>query len=186
MALLRGVLEKTGIQLQCLRSSVVSPRSFNRLVRQTDSKGSIPLQSLGELITSLTRHIQDQEYIQITVDRLGGRWHYAERMRDWFADLEIRCVEETASVSRYQVGDNLEIAFVVEADQTSLPVALASMLSKYLRELFMGQFNAWFRGHQPEIAPTAGYPMDSHRFWADAEPTRNRLGLRNEDWWRER
>ena len=84
------------------------------------------------------------------------------------------------------IGDNIEISFLVEADGNSLPVALASMLSKYLREIFMGQFNAWFQEQQPGIKPTAGYPVDSHRFWQDAEPTRLRLELKNEDWWRER
>jgi hypothetical protein len=60
------------------------------------------------------------------------------------------------------------------------------MLSKYLREVFMRQFNVWFQDQQPGISPTAGYPVDSYRFWQDAEPTRTRLGLKNEDWWRER
>jgi ribonuclease HII len=95
-------------------------------------------------------------------------------------------VEETTTISRYQVGERIEITFIVEADQSSLPVALASMLSKHWRELLMRQFNAWFKTHYAEVTPTAGYPMDSTRFWKDVEPVRQRLGLKDQDWWRER
>ncbi|HMP18459.1 MAG TPA: hypothetical protein PKD72_15645, partial [Gemmatales bacterium] len=68
----------------------------------------------------------------------------------------------------------------------SFPVALASMLSKYWRELFMQQFNGWFSKQQPGVAPTAGYPVDAARFWQEVLPTREPLQLRAADWWRER
>jgi len=185
-AILRGVLQKTGIQLKRLQSRVVMPRHFNQVVKNADNKAAIPLQCASRLVQAIQEHCGTAESINITVDRLGGRCYYAERIAEWFPGQPINCLEETSQVSRYQIGANIEIAFVVEADGNSLPVALASMLSKYLRELFMGQFNAWFQEQQPGIKPTAGYPVDSHRFWHDAEPTRMRLGLRNEDWWRER
>ena len=46
-----------------------------------------------------------------------------------------------------------------------LPTALASMTAKYLRELAMRPFNAFWQRHVPGLAPTAGYPSDSRRFW---------------------
>jgi ribonuclease HII len=159
---------------------------FNEVVRHSDNKATIPLQCASELVQAIQQHCNPAESIHIVVDRLGGRWHYGERIADWFAGQPVQCLEETGLVSRYKVGDNIIIEFVVEADGNSLPVALASMVSKYLRELFMRQFNSWFQEQQPGIAPTAGYPVDSHRFWQEAEPTRTRLGLINEDWWRER
>jgi ribonuclease HII len=185
-ALLRGVLEKNGVRLHRMQSRAVMPRRFNQVIRDTDNKATVPLHCASELVQAITQYCHGSESIHIVVDRLGGRWHYAERISDWFPGQPVQCLEETGLVSRYQVGENIVIEFVVEADGNSLPVALASMVSKYLREVFMKQFNAWFQEQQPGITPTAGYPVDSHRFWQDAEPTRTRLGLINEDWWRER
>ena len=59
---------------------------------------------------------------------------------------------------------NLEIRFQPKAEERYLPVALASMLAKYLRELFMMQFNAYWKKKLPNLQPTAGYPMDAKRF----------------------
>ena len=39
-------------------------------------------------------------------------------------------------------------------------MALASMLAKYLREVFMRQFNRFWLGHVDGLKPTAGYPGD--------------------------
>jgi ribonuclease HII len=142
----------------------------------------VPLRSVGQLLQNLPA----DGSLHVTVDRLGGRMRYAERVKAWFPGLAVSCLEETNLISRYRAGDRIEITFIVEADQSSLPVALASMLSKHWRELFMHQFNAWFKTHHGEITPTAGYPGDSTRFWTDVEPVRLKLGLKDEDWWRER
>jgi hypothetical protein len=58
-----------------------------------------------------------------------------------------------------------------------MAVALASMLSKYLREAMMRRFNAFWARHRPEVAPTAGYYVDGERFLRDIEPERRRLGI---------
>jgi ribonuclease HII len=181
-ALLCGVMGSVGVRLERLRSVIVSPRRFNAMTREADSKAAVPLRSAGQLIQNLP----DDGQVHVMVDRLGGRMRYAERMQDWFPGKCITCLEETATTSRYQVADRIEITFIVEADQSSLPVALASMLSKHWRELLMHQFNAWFKQHQAELTPTAGYPGDSTRFWNDVKPIRQRLGLHDDDWWRER
>jgi hypothetical protein len=48
-----------------------------------------------------------------------------------------------------------------------LPVSLASMVSKYLRELFMSSINRYFAGFCPDLKPTAGYWKDGLRFVND-------------------
>jgi ribonuclease HII len=71
--------------------------------------------------------------------------------------------------------------FEEKAEAGCLPVAVASMLSKYLREAMMRRFNAWWRQHLPHVEPTAGYYSDGVRFLADTEAKRRELGLRDED-----
>ena len=69
------------------------------------------------------------------------------------------------------------VPFTVGCEQRQLPVALASMASKYIRELLMARFNAYWTAAVPGLAPTAGYFRDGRRFWAQVEPELARLGL---------
>jgi len=68
-----------------------------------------------------------------------------------------------ANVDR-QVGVR-SLTFQPRADQSYFCVALASMVSKYLRELLMGEFNRFWQEHVPGLRPTAGYPTDAARRW---------------------
>ena len=70
------------------------------------------------------------------------------------------------------------------ADADHLCVALASMLSKYVREVLMEQFNQFWQRHVPGLKPTAGYPTDAVRFFADIGAAVTRLGVPVESLWR--
>jgi hypothetical protein len=60
------------------------------------------------------------------------------------------------------------------------------MVSKYLRELFMGEFNAFWQRHVPGLKPTAGYPGDANRFFDAIRPKVSELGLSDSMVWRAR
>jgi hypothetical protein len=72
------------------------------------------------------------------------------------------------------------IIFTEKAESQSMSVAVASMLSKYLREALMRRFNAWWKNHLPDLAPTAGYYNDGLRFLKDIDPMRQKLGITSE------
>jgi len=65
-------------------------------------------------------------------------------------------------------------------------VALASMVSKYVRELLMREFNAFWQQHVPGLKPTAGYPGDAARFFAAIRPAAVQLGIPEDVLWRRR
>jgi hypothetical protein len=69
------------------------------------------------------------------------------------------------------------LSFLVDAEDRQLPVALASMLSKYLRELLMDLFNRFWLLHVPQVRPTAGYYEDGRRFYEEIRPAMRNLGL---------
>ena len=50
----------------------------------------------------------------------------------------------------------------------------------------MGEFNAYWRRHVPDLKPTAGYPGDAARFFAAIRPLLHGLGIAEESLWRER
>jgi len=72
------------------------------------------------------------------------------------------------------------IAFIEKGDGNHLPIALASMGAKYLRELMMSQFNAWFHTYDAGIKPTAGYYQDGKRWLADTTDLRKKIGVPDE------
>jgi ribonuclease HII len=97
--------------------------------------------------------------------------------------------EEGMERSVYQVaglGREIELTFQPRADRQYFCVALASMVSKYLRELLMLEFNRFWQAQVPGLRATAGYPGDALRFFQAIRPAVQRLGLKEEVIWRRR
>ena len=87
-----------------------------------------------------------------------------------FPDMELKILYESPKTSSYELqadGKCMRLHFVVSADENFLPVSLASMVSKYLRELLVYNINHYFVGHCADLKPTAGYWKDGLRFIED-------------------
>lgn len=177
--------DECGIRLREIRSAIISPRRFNERTRQCDNKAralsEISMHLLGE---SWQECATTDESALIIADKHGGRNRYHDFLPLAFGDQFIRCREEKAESSRYQVG-RAEIRFETKSERY-LPVALASMVSKYLRELSMILFNRFWTARVPGLKPTAGYPLDARRFRAAIAAVQRELGIPDDDLWRER
>ena len=125
---------------------------------------------------------------RVTVDLLGGRVHYAALLREAFPEAEVEVLREGEHHSSYVLVERDEdgrhwlprrmaLEFRARGEEASFPVALASCLAKYARELSMEAFNAWFEARQPGLRPTAGYTTDGRRWLADARDVLGREGL---------
>jgi ribonuclease HII len=104
-----------------------------------------------------------------------------------FDDALVLARVEGAGRSVYEViGQERSIAVTFEprADNNHFCVALASMVSKYLRELFMLEFNQFWQRKIPGLKPTAGYPGDAGRFWKEIAGVVGQLGIHKETLWR--
>jgi hypothetical protein len=77
----------------------------------------------------------------------------------------------------------MEVSFEVRAE-SYLPAALASMASKYLRELAMAALNAFWSARVPGLRRTAGYPQDASRFKSDIAAAQAELGIDDRMLWR--
>jgi len=175
-----------GIRLRAICSDVVLTGRFNEQTRRHDSKG----RALSEMSMQLLRHTwqiaagNDHDRALIIADKHGGRNRYHEFLPIVFGDQFIRCHNESTEQSRYGVG-RAEIRFETKSER-HLPVALSSMVSKYLRELSMILFNRFWAARQPGLQRTAGYPVDSLRFKADIAALQKQLGITDDILWRER
>ncbi|MGC8644023.1 MAG: hypothetical protein ACP5XB_29540, partial [Isosphaeraceae bacterium] len=65
-------------------------------------------------------------------------------------------------------------------------VALASIVSKTLREVWMDAFNAFWTSRLPGLKSTAGYPVDAARFRLAIEPLARDQDLHPDLWWRKK
>lgn len=172
-------MAEVGVRPLTMRSEVVFEGQFNRLIEATDNKSVVLMDTVSRLLMHLW-NLSDSQDMKVVIDRQGGRWYYLERLQCLLPHAKFKVIDESETLSAYRIFDGrrtVEVHFLVEAEDQHLPVALASMLCKYLRELFMELFNEYWRGHKPELAPTAGYHVDGQRFWQEILPHVRQLGL---------
>lgn len=187
LAIARNMLSRTtldcGIRMLDLGAAVVFEDRFNRMVAATRSKASASF----TFVASHLNHIW-QQYGQhspiVAIDRQSGRTRYRELLAQCFPSASITILDETNTLSAYRLREtagsaprSMTVQFEVNGDGLHLPISLASMISKYTRELMMTRFKAWFSEKLPHIQPTAGYGSDAKRFWIEVEPHLESLGI---------
>jgi ribonuclease HII len=179
-------------------SVLVCPSRFNQITRQDDSKGAVLALGFAELLranlqlgaeqgTVPQTPQDDAEPVLFCVDKHGGRNCYAAILQDAIPEGFVVVQEEGMERSAYSVlglKRDVRLVFEPRADSRYFCVALASMVSKYLRELLMLEFNRFWQQHVPGLKPTAGYPGDSHRFFKAIRPAMERLKLAEQTVWR--
>jgi hypothetical protein len=175
-----------GLEWGSARSVVVCPARFNQITEAWGSKGAV----LGEGLTELVRWAWDlagDDAVLIMVDKHGGRNTYAPMLQNAVPAGMIVAEREGMQRSTYRLlGGPRPMGFTFQprADSEHFLVALASMVSKYLRELLMGEFNAFWQQRVPGLKPTAGYPGDAMRFLDAIRPKVAELGLAEATIWR--
>ncbi|MFW6062142.1 MAG: hypothetical protein ACOC93_04970, partial [Planctomycetota bacterium] len=172
-------MKRAGVELLGMWSEPVLAGEFNRLIEATDNKASTCLSITARLLARVAP-LLGQERVIVHVDRQGGRMRYLEQLKLLFEGADFKIISETPACSAYRVidrGREAEFHFVVEADDRQLPVALASMLSKYVRELHMELLNGYWTRRVPGLAPTAGYSADGRRFCRDIGPHLEQLDV---------
>jgi len=175
-------MDRVGLSLRAMRSEVVFVGQFNRMVAATRNKSTALFDVTSRLLARFLAKASGQP-MRIYVDRHGGRRRYLPGLERVFESASFKVLEESDSLSAYRLRrreHEAEIHFVVDGERRHLPVALASMLSKYVRELFMAMLNGFWVGRVPELRGTAGYYTDGRRFYRAIEPAMRSSGIREE------
>ena len=176
-----------GIRWGLVRSVLVCPPRFNGLLDEWGSKGAVLAHGMTELLRNNVRAIASEEPLHFFIDKHGGRNTYAAMLQHALPDGMVVALEEGAGRSSYRVmgrTPEVQVTFQPRADSEHFCVALASMASKYLRELLMLEFNRFWQTHVPGLKPTAGYPGDAGRYLASIRPALAKLGLHESAVWR--
>lgn len=177
------VLQSANIRLLGINSCIMFAPEFNQRVLEVDSKGIVLSAETLKLVRAAVDANGGESITGwVVCDKHGGRNRYDDVISTAFDDRFVFRLEESGPQSRYRVGE-LEFCFRTKAEAI-MPVALASMVAKYVREVVMMQFNKFWQHHLPGLKATKGYPQDAARFWKDIKTKCAELGIEKSDIWR--
>lgn len=182
----RRRLAERGVALASIRCRLVQPAEFNALLDRGLNKSDILSQTTLDLVAGLAPGDPAAARAPTLVwcDRHGGRKRYAGVVSRHFGSMLVRPLEETAARSAYAIPErDCRIEFCVGGEARA-PVALASMAAKYVRELAMRSFNAFWGRRVPGLAATAGYPLDAARWRREAAAAVDAAGCGWDAIWR--
>jgi len=174
-----GAMRRAGVTLREIRSEVILAGELNFLLEEHSSKSDVLFEVTARHLRRLVKAWPERRLL-IHLDRQGARTHYLADLQRVFPDDWLWVETETRETSRYRIertGAPIELDFTVGCETRHLPVALASMVCKYLRELLLVLLNRYWAAEVPGLAPTAGYAQDGRRFLADIKARLTELGL---------
>ncbi|MEM6750629.1 MAG: hypothetical protein AAF612_09180 [Planctomycetota bacterium] len=179
--MLRNACQQSELIVADLKVAVCYEDRFNRMIDATRSKAAVGFAFVSGHLDAIFQRFGAHKP-RVFVDRQSGRVRYRDPLHTAFPDLVLDVLEESPERSIYRLADpstgrEMAVCFQTAAESAHLPVALASMLAKYTRELLMARFNAWFVDRLPGLAPPAGYGRDANRFRDDIAPHLSRLGV---------
>lgn len=169
---LEKALEKAEIEFRGFVSNPVNAREFNEGIARTNNKATFHLGNFKYLVSSSLKREELDQDLYFVCDKLGGRDKYSRVLGELFPGRVVTIKEEGSKQSHYSIADGqrkVDIRFMQKADSKSMAVALSSMLCKYLREIFVDQFNKHFESQKPGLKKTAGYPQDARRYLDDIQ-----------------
>lgn len=177
--LARVECERAKVRIVHLQAAVLPESKLNQMFDATRNKSATSFSVVAQHMDTLLRDFSDRHLV-IFCDRQGGRTHYGNVLLQMFPDWSLEVIGEASAQSEYRLvsgSRSVRMIFAEKCEEQCISVAIASMLSKYLREALMHRFNNWWKRHDPALVPTAGYWTDGLRFLKDIEPICMKLGI---------
>lgn len=173
-------LAEQGIELLGIAARVIDAAPFNRMCETAGNKASLLSETTLQLASRRIDAGAREAEVHVYCDRHGGRHRYGALLQHTRPDGMLHVLREGSPESHYRLHERertIDWRFTVQGDQF-MPVALASMFAKYLRERLMERFNAFWQFHHcDELRATAGYPTDAGRYCQQIAPIAKRLGI---------
>ena len=178
IACLARSLQNSGVRCDWITCKSIDVKDYN-IRTSLASKAALNFAMAMQHVESIARR-WPKEHPRIMIDRHGGRIRYRQDLQLAWPEAKIQILAENDEMSRYRLdidGRKVTMTFASKSDEKHMPVALASMVAKFTRELHMMRFNRYFASLIPDIKPTAGYVQDGRRFLKEIEPILAQNGL---------
>lgn len=173
------LLKKRGIELVRAKSAVACTKFLNDRLATGQSRVEVDLELMERLVLDARSQLGAELYA--VCGMVGGIRNYPDKLRHILrADVRERLVKrgDQPGTLAYDVDGVGQVRFEIDADQNHLPVALASMIGKYVRELWMLRHNRFYQASDPTLLDVSGYhdPV-TRRFIEASRPLRRQLGV---------
>jgi ribonuclease HII len=149
----RALLAQRGVTLLAVKTSVVCTESLNRGRRAGKNRFVMDLHAMEALFMALRR--EAAEDVSCVCGKVGGMNEYSRYfgpLGGWLHNV----LAEGQAKSEYRFPGIGHIAFVRDADASDPLVMLASLVGKYVRELFMTRIAKHFPADEDAARPS-GY-----------------------------
>lgn len=168
-------LAQQGVTLVRVRSAIACVSALRELIARVGSRTSADLALFERLLLDARAAVGAD--LEAVLGMVGGIRDYPR----YFSHLHERTFEvlhQDRKLVRYNSPGLGRLSFEVDADARHLPVALASMIGKYVRELAMERQNRFYEAHDATLRRASGYhdPV-TRRFVEQSAPLRRRLGI---------
>ena len=173
--LLARLVGRSALRVADVQSRIACAGVLNAEAAVGRNKLQVDLALFESLIEAV--HRSRGESLLVLCGVIGGIRDYGSRFAR-LAAADVRALPGRRGQRRYAVDGLGEIRFEVDADVRHLPVALASIVGKYVREVCMRRIGEFYRDRDPEVGLASGYhdPVTT-RFIEATEQTRRRLGI---------
>lgn len=176
-------LKEIYVDLLEIRSIVICPGRFNEKLGTFSSKHHLEYALFEELIMYFTKQYQ-KEKVLFLCGRIGSTKDYSPFFNRFPLILGS---PQREGETWYLLPDDSEVRFITDGDEKYFPIALSSVVGKYIRELFIEQMNRYFRSYLPYLPYCSGYinPV-TKRFIEETKNFREEMGIPDRCFIRER
>lgn len=178
--------EQANVKLLGMECVPIFPPQFNSQVEQLGNKATLLSSETLQIVSRMMAQTDDD--LEIGCDKHGGRSKYGALIQQFLTNEFVMTGDESLHSSDYSFRESdrdVVIRFQAKGE-SFLPTALASMVSKYVREIFMELWNEFWKLKIPDIKPTKGYPVDAKRFKSEIATVQAELGIDDAVIWRNR
>jgi len=157
----RGILRARGVELVGVKTSVVCTDTLNHGRANGKNRFVMDLHAMEALVLSFRRETGAD--VQAVCGKVGGIAEYSRYfgpLGGWLHNV----LEEGRARSSYRFPGVGELAFVRDADASDPLVMLASLVGKYVRELFMARIARHYPARGDEPRPSGYHDPVTARF----------------------
>ena len=173
--LIRKLVGRSSLRIVNVQSQIACAGMLNAKLAAGKNKLDVDLELFEALIQSV--HRRHGAPSLVVCGMIGGIRDYASRFSRFSTD-DVRPLAGRRGQRRYWIDSLGEVRFEVNADARHLPVALASIVGKYVRELSMRRIGEFYRRFDPDLRFASGYhdPVTTG-FIQSTERSRRRLAV---------
>lgn len=152
---LNSEMERRGMRVIDFKVDIVTPKKFNEELKEFESKFKLDFHHFVRIM----HHFEGKFEVGL-LGKIGGTTRYSNLFEEERFKYEI--IKEKRGISSYRVElkeSKISLHFIMNGDELYIPIILASVLGKYVRELFMYSLNLLV-GKKDPVPWASGYRHD--------------------------